>query len=100
MIPISIQGEHWKSLDIPKQASFWSKDASLSALRVACDFFRYLFIEVVKADDEALSRMLYSRLEFANVLMPAVFDEFKQKTDALVKEGIDFSFLRGAAVES
>ncbi|WMD19669.1 hypothetical protein RAS12_24090 [Achromobacter seleniivolatilans] len=97
MIPFSIQGGNWKSIDIPKQASFWSKDASLSALRVVCDFFRYLFVEVVKADDEALNRMLPSRLEFADVLMPAVFDEFIQETAALTKDGIDFSFLRGAA---
>jgi hypothetical protein len=53
-------------------------------------------VEVVKADDEALNRMLPSRLEFADVLMPAVFDEFIQETAALTKDGIDFSFLRGA----
>ena len=82
------------SLGIPKQATFWSKDASLSVLRVVCDFFRYLFVEVMKADDEALHRMLPSRLEFGNVLMPAVFDEFTRETAVLKKDGIDFSFLK------
>lgn len=93
MIPFAIQGEHWRSLGIPKQAMFWSKDASLSVLRVVCDFFRYLFIEVMKADDKMLHGMLPSRLEFGNVLMPAVFNEFSRETAELIKEGIDFSFL-------
>jgi len=94
MIPFSIQGENWKSLGIPKQAMFWSKDASLSVLRVLCGFLRYLFVEVMKADDEALNRMLPSRLEFGNVLMPAVFDDFIRETAVLNKDGIDFSFLK------
>jgi hypothetical protein len=94
MIPFSIQGEQWKSLGIPKQAIFWSKDDSLSVLRVVCDFFRYLFVEVMNADDEALHRMLPSRLEFGNVLMPAVFDEMLRETAVLNKDGIDFSFLK------
>lgn len=93
MIPFSIQGEHWKTLGIPKQATFWSKDASLAVLRVICDFFRYLLVEVMQADEEELHRMLPSRLEFANVLMPAVFDELTRETAILKKDGVDFSFL-------
>ena len=45
------------------------------------------------ADAEELHRMLPSRLEFANVLMPTVFDEFTRETAILTKDGIDFSFL-------
>ena len=93
MLPFAIQGEHWRSLGIPKQATFWSKDASLSVLRVVCDFLKYLLVEVMQADDDALNVMLPSRLEFGNVLMPAVFDEFTRETEALVKDGVDFSFL-------
>lgn len=93
MFPFAIQAEHWRSLGIPKQAMFWSKEASLSVLRVVCDFLKYLIVEIIKADDDVLSTLLPSRLEFGNVLMPAVFDEFTRETDALIKEGVDFSFL-------
>lgn len=93
-VPFVMQGEQWRSLGIPKQAMFWSKDASLSVLRAVCDFFKYLLVEVMKLDDDALDMMLPSRLEFGNALMPAVFEEFKREIAALRKDGIDFSFLK------
>lgn len=94
MIPFVMQGDVWRSLGIPKQAMFWSKDASLAVLRVVCEFIRYLLIEVMKAEESVLQMMLPSRLEFGNALMPAVFDEFQMEISALSKEGIDFSFLK------
>jgi len=97
MVKFAIQREDWRSLGIPKQTMFWSKDASLSVLRVICDFLKYLFIEVMQADDKMLHDMLPSRLEFDNVLMPAVFNEFIRENAVLIKEGIDFSFLNVAS---
>lgn len=99
MLPFVMQGEQWRSLGIPKQAMFWSKDASLSVLRAVCDFFRYLLVEVMKAEEDVLQMMLPSRLEFGNALMPAVFDEFQREINALSKEGIDFSFLKVASAQ-
>lgn len=97
MLPFSIRGERWSSLGIPKQASFWSHDASLAVLRVVCDFMKYVLVDVIKVDEEQLSQMLMSRLEFGNVLVPAVFDEFTREADVLKKDGIDFSFLKAVA---
>jgi hypothetical protein len=100
MLPFVMQGKQWRSLGIPKQAMFWSKDASRSVLRVVCDFFKYIFVEVMNLDDDALHMMLPSRLEFGDALMPAVFEEFKREIAELSKDGIDFSFLRVASLQS
>ena len=97
MIPFVMQGDMWRSLGIPKQAMFWSKDASLAVLKVVSDFVRYLLVDVMKAEETALHMMLPSRLEFGNALMPAVFYEFQREISALSKEGLDFSFLKLAS---
>jgi hypothetical protein len=98
MIPFVIQGEQWQSLGIPKQAMFWSQESALAALNVVSGFYRYLFVELMSAQDEQLHRMLPCRLEVGNVLMPAVFDEYKRQLAVAAKHGVDFSFL-GALVE-
>lgn len=92
MVPFVMQGEQWQSLGIPKQAMFWSHESALASLSVVCNFYRYLFVELMSANEDQLHRMLPCRLEFGNVLMPAVFDEFKQQLSVAAQHGIDFSF--------
>lgn len=92
-VPFAMQGEQWQSLGIPKQAMFWSHESALSALKVVCGFYRYLFVDLMSAKEDQLHRMLPCRLEIGNVLMPAVFDEFKQQLSNAAQHGVDFSFL-------
>jgi hypothetical protein len=86
-------GEQWQAIDIPKQAMFWSKDNSLSVLSAVCGFYRYVLVELMQSSEVTINRMLISRIEFGNVLMPSVYDEFREQLEAESKFGVDFSFL-------
>lgn len=93
MLPITMSGEHWQALGIPKQAMFWSKDNSLSALLAVNKFYRYILVDLMQAKEEKINKALISRVEFGNVLMPGVYDEFREQLEESYKFGVDFSFL-------
>jgi hypothetical protein len=93
MVPIKMTGEHWQALGIPKQAMFWSKENSLSSLSAVSSFYRHIVVDLMKANEELISRTFISRVEFGNVLMPGVYDEFREQLAFASKFGLDFSFL-------
>jgi hypothetical protein len=93
MIPFDIENDLWEVLGIPKQSMFWSKDVSYGILKVVRDFLKYVLIDVMKADDDKMVDLLLSNFAFGNVVMPAVFDEFKREFALLKLQKIDFSFL-------
>jgi len=93
MVPISMIGEQWKQLAIPKVAMFWSRESSLIVLSAISLFYRYVLIDLMRADEELVNRILISRVEFGNVHMPGVYDEFREQLAVAFEFGIDFSFL-------
>lgn len=93
MIPLDIEDDLWKVLGIPKQSMFWSKDVSHAILKVVRDFLKYVLVDVMQADHDKLVDLLLSHLAFGNLIIPAVFDEFKREVASLQSQKIDFSFL-------
>ncbi len=93
MFPITMSGEHWRGLGIPKQAMFWSKKDSFKTLSVISSFYRYVLVGLMQADEEMISKVLISRAELGNVLMPGVYDEFRDLLASASRLGVDFSFL-------
>lgn len=94
MLPFVMHGESWKSLGIPKQSPFWTSEASLAVLKLLAGFLKYVFVDVLNAEEHQIDELLVSRLEFGNVLVPGIFDEFMTVVLNLKDEGVDFSFLR------
>lgn len=92
-VPFSIDGEHWSALKIPKKAIFWSNTNSQATLLAIAEFFRYLFVELMKSTSEQLHGILPSRIQVGDVHMLAVFDEFKREIAGAREFGADFSFL-------
>ena len=92
-VPFIVEAELWRTLVIPKQAMVWTSEASLSVLKALCGFFRYLFVDILKANRHDLDMLLQSRLQIGSTLMPAVFDEIRAAIGAIRNEGVDFSFL-------
>jgi hypothetical protein len=93
MLPFTMHGQNWGSLGIPKQSPFWTHDASLAVLKVVRNLLKYVLVDVLDADEDALHMMLWPRLEFGSTLMPAVFEEIKMEIESLSQHGVDFSFL-------
>ncbi|AWI79496.1 hypothetical protein CEW87_09010 [Parazoarcus communis] len=92
-VPFSIDGEHWSGLQIPKKAMFWSNANSQTTLRAIAEFFRYLFVELMKSTSEQLHGILPSRIQIGDVHMLAVFEEFKREIAGASEFGADFSYL-------
>ncbi|MCC2638275.1 MAG: hypothetical protein K0Q68_1994 [Moraxellaceae bacterium] len=93
MVPISMTGEHWKQLGIPKVAMFWSRSSSLLVLSAICSFYRHVLVNLMKATEEQLNGAFISRAEFGGIHMPGVYDEFREQISSAAELGIDFSFL-------
>ncbi len=92
-VPFSVEAKRWPSLQIPKYSVLWDASSSRASLLAIADFYRHVLVDKLQASDEVITRTLLSRFEFSNVLMPAVFNEYKEELDRLKAEGIDFSFL-------
>lgn len=93
IVPISMTGEQWRQLGIPKVAMFWSKESSLSVLSAISSFYRHVLVDVMKANEELVNGAFISRAEFGGVRMPGVYDEFREQITAATEFGVDFSFL-------
>lgn len=91
-VPTVMMPDRWQALGIPKQAMFWFKDNSRSTLLAIRNFYCYVLIELMKADETEMNLWLISRYELGNSLMPAVYDEFVAELVAALKYGVDFSF--------
>lgn len=93
MLPISMEGELWPLLKIPKRPMFWSGSSSESVLLAATDFYRHLFVTLMAIGDDDLQRMLSSRLEIGEVHVVAVFDEVRLELEGAKEWGVDLEFL-------
>lgn len=93
LLPLAIEASHWKSLGIPKQSMFWSKDVSRGVLQVVRDFLKYVLVDVMDADENTLKELLLSQFTFGSIVVPAVFEVFKKEVAWLTDQKIDFSFL-------
>lgn len=91
-VPFALDGEHWSGLKIPKRAMFWSKASSEATLRAIAEFFRYLFVDLLKSTSEQLRLILPSRIQIGDMHMLAVFEEFKREIGGASEFGADFSF--------
>lgn len=92
-VSISMAGEQWKMLGIPKVAMFWSKRDSLSVLLAISLFYRHVLIDLVKVSEDQLIEALTSRVEIGDIAMLGVYDEFRKQIVAASEFGVDFSFL-------
>lgn len=92
LLPVTLEGENWTALGIPKRAMFWSKNSSLETLKAISRFFKYVFIELLNASDDDLHDMLPSRIQFGDVQILAVFDEFQFELKSALEFDVDFSF--------
>lgn len=88
----TLEGDIWPALGIPKRAMFWTKDSSLATLKAISKFFKYVFIELLNASDNDLYDMLPSLIQFKNVQILAIFDEFKSEIKNAHEFDVDFSF--------
>jgi hypothetical protein len=94
IFPFSVEAKFWPVLNIPKHSLLWDGDASKSTLKALSLFYRALLLDTLEASDEEVVRILLPRFELGNVLMPAIYDEYKVELDALSDDGVDFSFLK------
>jgi len=100
ILPLNIEGEHWRELKIPKRSMFWSAQSSVSALGAVATFFTYIFVTLLKSSEQDLQSMLPSRIELKDVHILAVFEEIKSELKAASEHGVDFSlfsFLSGVS---
>lgn len=92
MLPISLEGELWPQLKIPKRPMFWSNESSRAVLKAITDFYRHLFLTLMESVDEDLQPMLSSRLEFGDVHILAEPDEVRRELEGAKEWGVDLDF--------
>lgn len=93
LFPMSLEGENYPHLKIPKRPIFWSSESSATTLRAIAQFLRYVFIDLLRFKEDGFSEMFRLRIEFANVRMPVVWDEVFAEFQHLAADGIDLFFL-------
>ena len=89
-VNLSIDGEEWKSLKIPKRAMFWSGASTEVVIKTATDFYNYYFKEVLCYSADEVNMLLMSKIRFDNLLVDGVFHELR---DEVFNSNFDFSFL-------
>ena len=92
LLPMSLDGEHWPAIGIPKKAMLWSEDSSLATLKAVAAFFKYVFVEVLDASMDELHSMLPSVMQMGDVQILAIFEEFRSELKSANEFGIDLSF--------
>ena len=92
LLPMSLDGEYWTAIGIPKKAMFWSKDSSLAALKAISEFFKYVFVELLNASDDELHSMLPSLMQVGDVQILAVFEEFRSELKSALEFDVDLSY--------
>ena len=93
-VPFGVTTAYWPAIKIPKQSLVWDSNAAGKALKALASFYSLVLIHKLEASAEDLLRILVSRFEFADFLMPAIYDEYRREINALQKDDIDFSFLK------
>ena len=93
MLPISLEGDLWPLLKIPKRPMFWSGANSEMVLHAVTDFYRHLFVTLMAIGADDLQRMLSSRLEIGEAHVMAVFDEVRLELEGAKEWGVDLAFM-------
>lgn len=93
VLPMELDGEHYRSLRIPKSSMFWNDVNALEVLKTTLDFYKYTFsfLEQIKEDKDHL---LLNRITFKNFILPNVFPEFDTEFENAIKLGLDVKFLQ------
>ena len=91
-LPMTLDGEHWTTIGIPKRAIFWSKASSLAALKAISDFFKYVFVDLLNANSNDLHGMLQSLIQIEDLQLPAIFEDYCAELKNALELGVDFSF--------
>lgn len=92
LFPMTLEGENWTALGIPKKSMFWSKNSSLAALKAISEFFKYVFVELLNASDDDLHHILPALMQLGDVQILAVFEEFRSELKSALEFDVDFSF--------
>lgn len=92
LLPMTLDGEHWPTIGIPKKGMFWSKDSSLAALKAISAFFKYVFVELLNASNNDLHCMLPSLIQIEDFDLIAIFEEFSSELKSALEFEVDFSF--------
>lgn len=93
LLPLSLEGENWPQLGIPKRAMFWTSDSSLAALGAVAGFYRHLFQVLLAGEGQDIHMFLGSRLEVGEARVMAVSDEIRLELKNALGFGVDFGFL-------
>jgi len=92
-LPMSLHGEHYQAVGIPKHAMFWSAENALSALQSIVGFYQHIFTGLMQASVEEIQELLLSRFEIQHVHIMSLFEEFKAEFTGASEFGIDLGFL-------
>jgi hypothetical protein len=91
--PLSLTGETWKTLKIPKRPMFWSADDARSTLSAAVAFLTLVVRDLANLSAEEARYFLHSRLHFGEAQAIASFDEFVAELRNTSDLGLSFEFL-------
>jgi hypothetical protein len=92
-IPMSLNGEHWDALAIPKCSMFWSSNDALNVIKAIIDFYFYLFNTVLNLSSEKIEEILLSRFEFDKLMVSGQYEEFKKELKSASEFGIKLEFI-------
>ncbi len=91
-LPLTLDGEHWNAVGIPKRPLFWSADNAKSAFTAVVTFLRMVICDYVHMSPEDARYHLHSRVEIGTAATIATFDEFVSELTA-EDLGVDVAFL-------
>lgn len=92
-LPMSLNGEHWQALAIPKRSMFWSSHDALNVIKAIIDFYFYLFNVVLNLSAEDVEEILLSRFEFEKLMFSGLYEEFKNEFKNASEFGVELEFM-------
>lgn len=92
IVPMSLEGNHYKELAIPRCSLFWSAVSALKVIQSTFEFYQTIFSSIEKNHKDAL-RMTMNRLEFKNFCAPNTFNEFDLEIASAKAKGLKVEFL-------
>jgi hypothetical protein len=93
IMPMELDGELYKALQIPKSSMFWSADNALDSLKTIFSFYKKIFktLDNIQKEDEYI---FYNHITFKNVIMSGIFTEFDTEIEYASSLGLETDFLK------
>ncbi len=93
VLPLSLTGQMWDAVKIPKRPMFWSADSAQSALSATVGFLKLIVQDCANLSPEEARYFMHSRLEFGDAHVIASFDEFESELRDASDLALNFEFL-------